>query len=57
MEIVYLLVPLSLCLSLFGLYAFFWAIKDGQYDDTDTPQIRILFDDKENPKPDLAKDE
>ena len=27
------------------LFAFFWAIKDGQYDDDYTPSMRILVDD------------
>ena len=46
MEIVYLLVPLSLVLSSLGLAAFLWALKSGQFDDTETPQVRILFDDE-----------
>jgi cbb3-type cytochrome oxidase maturation protein len=28
------------------LVSFFWATKDGQFDDTYTPSIRILFDDE-----------
>jgi cbb3-type cytochrome oxidase maturation protein len=27
------------------LAAFLWAVKSGQYDDPDTPAMRILFDD------------
>lgn len=27
------------------LAAFFWAVKDGQYDDSFTPSMRILVDD------------
>ena len=59
MEIIYFLLPLSLIISLTGLYAFFWAIRSGQYDDTDTPQYRVLFDDEEvSVEEDLhAKDE
>lgn len=29
------------------LASFFWATKDGQFDDTHTPAVRILFDDEE----------
>ena len=29
------------------LILFIWAVKSGQYDDTYTPSIRILFDDEE----------
>ena len=27
------------------LFAFFWAVKDGQYDDDYTPSMRLLIDD------------
>ncbi len=50
MEIIYLLVPLSLALSSVGLGAFLWALKTGQFDDIETPQIRILFDDEDEEK-------
>lgn len=39
------LIFISLLLALGFLRAFFWAVKDGQYDDTDSPAVRILFDD------------
>jgi cbb3-type cytochrome oxidase maturation protein len=29
------------------LIAFIWAVKSGQYEDTYTPSVRILFDDAE----------
>ncbi|MGB5850461.1 MAG: cbb3-type cytochrome oxidase assembly protein CcoS [Ignavibacteriaceae bacterium] len=28
--------------------AFLWAVKSGQYKDTYTPSVRILFDNNEN---------
>jgi len=28
------------------LIAFFWAVRDGQYDDDTTPSMRILMDDE-----------
>jgi cbb3-type cytochrome oxidase maturation protein len=28
------------------LVAFLWAVKSGQYDDSHTPAVRILFEDK-----------
>jgi cbb3-type cytochrome oxidase maturation protein len=31
------------------LAAFVWAVRSGQYDDTATPPIRILFDDHAPP--------
>lgn len=46
MNVVYLLVPLSIFLAFIGLLAFLWALKGGQFDDTDTPAHRILTDDE-----------
>lgn len=42
-----MLIGFSLLVALIFLGLFFWAVRDGQYDDTYTPSIRILFDDKE----------
>ena len=46
MEIILLLIGISLVLALGFLAAFFWAVKDGQYDDDYTPSVRILFEDE-----------
>ena len=45
MKIIFLLIALSLIVALGFLAAFFWAVRDGQYDDEYTPSVRILFDD------------
>jgi cbb3-type cytochrome oxidase maturation protein len=45
MNIVLLLIPLALGLSFVGLMAFFWALKNGQFDDPDGAAERILKDD------------
>jgi cbb3-type cytochrome oxidase maturation protein len=45
MEIVYLLVPLSLVLVGGIVWAFFWAVRSGQFDDLEGPAHRILMDD------------
>ena len=44
MKIILLLVFLSVSVALLFLAAFFWAVKDGQYEDEVTPSIRMLFD-------------
>jgi cbb3-type cytochrome oxidase maturation protein len=36
----------SLLVALFFLASFFWAAKDGQFDDDYSPSVRILFDDE-----------
>jgi cbb3-type cytochrome oxidase maturation protein len=46
MSIVYLLIPLGLVLVGVGLWAFFWAVGSGQFDDLDSPGWSILKDDQ-----------
>ncbi|MCT2559883.1 cbb3-type cytochrome oxidase assembly protein CcoS [Tsuneonella sp. YG55] len=41
------LIPVALALSLGGLAAFFWSMRDGQYDDLDGAAYRILIEDDE----------
>ncbi len=45
MNIFYLLIGVSLFAALIFLGAFIWAVRDGQFDDNDTPARRMLFDD------------
>lgn len=51
MQIVAILLPFSLFLALCGVCAYYWAVKNDQFEDLDTPARRILFDDEENQKP------
>ncbi|MFM7621098.1 MAG: cbb3-type cytochrome oxidase assembly protein CcoS [Alphaproteobacteria bacterium] len=46
MSVLIFLIPLALILSIVGLLAFIWAIKNKQYDDLDGNAKRILFDDE-----------
>lgn len=48
MTILYLLIPLSLILLGLAVWAFFWAVKNDQFDDLEGPAHRILFDEDEN---------
>jgi cbb3-type cytochrome oxidase maturation protein len=45
MNIMFLLIGVSFLVAFVFLVLFIWAVKSGQYDDTFTPSIRILFDD------------
>jgi len=45
MKIILLLIIISLLIAGGFLIAFFWAVRDGQYDDDFTPSMRILIDD------------
>lgn len=47
MNIFYLLIGVSLLVALIFLVLFIRAVKAGQFEDTYTPAIRILFDDDE----------
>ena len=38
------LIPVALGLGLFGLAAFFWALRSGQFDDPEGAAARILID-------------
>jgi len=49
MSILYLLIPLSLILVAFALWAFFWAVRQGQFDDLSSPATQILLDDDRMP--------
>jgi len=44
MGVIIFLILFSLIIALAFLYSFFWAVKSGQFDDAQTPAIRMLFD-------------
>jgi len=45
MSVVFVLVFAAIIMAGAFLVAFIWSVKNGQYDDTYTPSVRILFDD------------
>jgi len=49
MSIVFVLVIMSLLLAVFAVWSFFWAVKNNQFEDLDTPAYSILDDDDFNP--------
>lgn len=51
MSVIIFLVVLALLVAGGFLVSFFWATKDGQFDDTYTPSVRILFDDEKEESP------
>lgn len=42
MNILFIVVPLALLLGASFVAAFFWAVENGQFEDTETPAYRIL---------------
>ncbi len=55
MNIIYFLLIISLSVSLFFFLVFILSVMSGQFDDTHTPSVRILFED-ELVKPDIKID-
>ena len=45
MSILFALIPLTIVLLLVAVWAFFWAVRTGQFEDLDTPAVRVLLDD------------
>lgn len=45
MSAIFLLIGFSLLIALVFLGIFLWAVKSGQYEDSYTPSVRMLFDD------------
>jgi cbb3-type cytochrome oxidase maturation protein len=44
------LIGFSLLVAVGFLIAFLWSVKSGQYSDTYTPSVRMLFDDEKSKK-------
>ncbi len=50
MEVVFILLPLALLIAGVMLALFVWAVRSGQFDDLETPAVRILFEDQPRPR-------
>lgn len=46
MEVVYITIGVSVVVALFFFIIFIKSVKAGQYEDTYTPSVRMLFDDE-----------
>lgn len=46
MSVIILLLIASISVAGLFLGAFIWSVKSGQYDDENSPSVRMLFDDK-----------
>ncbi len=51
MSVIYVLITISLTLAIGFFIAFIKSVKSGQFDDSYTPAIRMLFDDELVKKP------
>ena len=45
-----MLIGFSLLVAIGFLVAFLWSVKSGQYSDTYTPSVRMLFEDEKSKK-------
>ena len=55
METIFVLLPLALLIAAIAVGFFIWAARTGQFDDLETPAVRILFDDEEPRRPDRRR--
>ncbi len=51
MSVLYIMIPAALVLGVTALVAFIFSLRGGQYDDLDTPPVRMLFDDEAGKRP------
>lgn len=57
MSVVYIVLPLALIVVLAAVAAFAWAARRGQFDDLETPAIRMLHDDEGGKRPPPPREE
>ncbi|MGM0555253.1 MAG: cbb3-type cytochrome oxidase assembly protein CcoS [Myxococcota bacterium] len=57
MDILYLLIPLALLIVAIAMMAFRWATQDGQFDDLETPALRILMDENKHADSNASSEE
>ncbi|MEM1258136.1 MAG: cbb3-type cytochrome oxidase assembly protein CcoS [Bacteroidota bacterium] len=46
MSVIYVLLSISVCVAVVFFAAFIFSVKRGQYDDSYTPSVRMLFEDE-----------
>lgn len=47
MSVLFVLIAVSMVVAGGFLFGFLWAVRKGQYEDSYSPSVRILFDDQE----------
>lgn len=56
MSVIIILIIFSVLVASAFLAAFIWAVRSGQFDDTTSPAVRILNDEKKIKEPDQTAD-
>lgn len=63
MSVIYVLLAISIAVALVFFIAFIVSVRSGQYDDSYTPSVRMLFEDElvkkpgDGERPDLKKNQ
>ena len=57
MDILFLLIPIALGFLVIALAVFFWAIRNGQYDDMESQGLKVVMDDKQQERSKETKQE
>lgn len=55
MSVLFVLIIVGIVMASGFLIAFIWAVKNGQFDDSYTPSVRILFEDFKEEKEKTGK--
>ncbi|MBK7500896.1 MAG: cbb3-type cytochrome oxidase assembly protein CcoS [Ignavibacteriales bacterium] len=56
MSVIVVLIGFSLLVAIGFLVAFLWSVKSGQYSDTYTPSVRMLFEDEKSKRKESEKE-
>ena len=56
MIVIFILIPLSVVIATGFLVAFIWAVRSGQYEDTCTPAMRLLMEERRRDLPPTISD-
>ena len=46
MSVLFIVIPLALAVVLVAVVAYVWSARSGQFDDLDTPALRMLHDEE-----------
>ena len=57
MNMLYILIPIALVVLCIGVWAFFWAIKNRQFDDLDAQAWSVVLDDDRRPPEERKTDQ
>jgi cbb3-type cytochrome oxidase maturation protein len=48
MSLLFVVLPLAMLLALAALIGFIWSVRQGQFDDLDTPPVRAMLSDDDD---------